>query len=351
MLCCLYEDRIAQIPGLKLLLLSLQQYCPGWAVQLHFPHAPDSLRNWLNARNRVTLSEASVTGGSSYNVKPEVLLSGIRTGAPVCLWLDTDLLVNGSLDFLHSWPSEELIVAADPWEYPCGSTNRAAAWGLTPGRDFPGPVNSCLVRVSAQHVDLLRDWSSLVRRPDYTAGQQKRAEHRNAQMLSDQDALSALIASEKFAALRVRRITHGTQILQHHGAGAFGPKERLMVMRHGDPPLLHAMGSVKPWLMPADPSPFQNPRGYYERVYLELSPYVCAARKYRRSLSEKDLTWLDLRTGVGKLGMALFGESTSLRGCIQATVHRSIWAFRKHVGVLLALRAPRRPRGTKTAPE
>lgn len=328
MLVCLYEDRIEQIPGLKLLLLSLLEYCPTWPVRLHFPDIPASLKAWLAAHARVEVCESPMPGGNSYNVKPEVLLDGLRSGAKMCLWLDTDVLVNGSLTFLETWPLEELVVAEDPWEHPLGSTNRAITWGLTPGRNFPGPINSSVVRVSARHIDILIEWSCLTKRLDYLAGQSKPPSERNQHMLSDQDAFSALVASERFSTVPVRRLVQGRHILQHHGAGAFGPRERWMVLRNGVPPLLHAMGTVKPWRMAAKTPLRSNPRGYYERLYLELSPYVTAGRKYRKDLSDPDTSWLEVRTAVGKLDFALLGWSTPARGFLQAALHRTAWRSR-----------------------
>jgi len=61
------------------------------------------------------------------------------------------------------------------------------------------------------------------------------------------------------------------------------------------PPLLHAMGSVKPWQMKRSPSLRHDPRSYYERYYLELSPYLHEARRYRFELDEA-CEWLNITT-------------------------------------------------------
>jgi hypothetical protein len=140
-------------------------------------------------------------------------------------------------------------------------------------------------------------------------------------MLGDQDALSALLASKEFSSIPVRRLMHSIEILQHHGAGAYGPVQRWTNMIHGMPPLIHAMGSVKPWKMPERPGLLASPRDYYERTYLELSPYAHFARQYRFLLNE-ETRWLDVRTLTGMLGTLAAFNWPALKGLVQATLHR-----------------------------
>ncbi|WP_263360178.1 hypothetical protein [Acidicapsa ligni] len=254
-------------------------------------------------------------------MKPTVLLDCLDSGASECLWLDTDVLVNGSLELLTGETPDTVIVTQDPWEYADGSTRRSETWGLTPGRSLPGPLNSSVVRVTPQHVPLLRAWQAIVATDSYRAEQAKPVDERNRLILSDQDALSALLASKEFAALPVRRLRHASEILQHHGAGAYATKQRWENLKHGLPPLLHAMGSVKPWKMPEQPSLLKQPRDYYERVYLELSPYVHMARQYRDRLQEKT-NWLEIRTIAGRLSTIITMNRPVLKGAIQAAIHR-----------------------------
>ena len=84
MLVCLYEDRPNQVTGLKILLLSLERYCPTWPVRLQFPGIPDSFRAWLRRFSQVSLCEERLPSSGSYNVKPAVLLDGLATGAESC---------------------------------------------------------------------------------------------------------------------------------------------------------------------------------------------------------------------------------------------------------------------------
>ncbi len=327
MLVCLYEDRPNQVAGLKILLLTLDRYCPDWPIRLRFPGIADSFRTWLKRFPQASLYEERLPSSGSYNVKPTVLLDGLASGATSCLWLDTDVSVNGNLDFIAEIAPGAIIVTQDPWEYLDGSTHRCATWGLRAGRSLPGALNTAVVRVTQYHERFLRAWQSLLLTEQYLHEQSKPAIQRNQHMLGDQDAISALLASQEFSSIPVRRLIHSTEILQHHGAGAYGPAQRWLNLLHGMPPLIHAMGTVKPWKMPDRPNPLHSPRDYYERTYLELSPYVHSARQFRTALDE-EVGWLDIHTLYGLAGTLLaFNRPELLKGFLQATLHRAAPAW------------------------
>jgi hypothetical protein len=323
LLVCLYEDRPYQIPGLKILLLSLERHCPSWPIRLRFPDIPSSFRAWLQRFSQVNLQEERLASGGSYNVKPSVLLDGLATGANTCLWLDTDILVNRDLDYVAALPPDTIVVTQDPWEYVDGSTHRCATWGLTGGRSLPGPLNSSVVRVTKHHEVFLDAWRQVLLVEAYLAEQAKPVTRRNQHLLSDQDALSALLASEEFATIPVVRLAHSKDILQHHGAGAYRLQHRWSNLKHGMPLLIHAMGTVKPWRMPDRPSSFRSLRDYYERTYLELSPYVHYARQYRSYLDE-NTSWLDIQTLTGRVGSTIAFDQPQLKGTLQSIIHRTL---------------------------
>lgn len=322
-LVCLYEDRPQQIPGLKILLLTLNRYCPCWPIRLRFPSIPDYFRSWLRRFSQVILLEEELTFRGSFNVKPSVLFDGLANGASSCLWIDTDVLVNGNLDFLTEKSPHSIVVTQDPWQYEKGSTHRASTWGLALGRSLSGPLNSSVVRVTRQHEELLCDWQKLLSTGAYMAEQAKPVDSRDQHMLGDQDGLSALLASEKFATIPVVKLKHATQILQHHGAGAYGPLQRFSNLVKGMPPLIHAMGSIKPWNMPSHPAMIRESRAYYERMYLELSPYVHFARQYREELEEQ-ADWLNVRTLPGRVGSLVALNRPAVKGIFQASLHRAL---------------------------
>jgi hypothetical protein len=322
-LVCLYEDRPSQVSGVKILIITLSVHCPTWPIRLHFPDVSPAFRSWLAGYPQVQLYETGFSSSGSYNVKPSVLSEGLASGAKQCLWIDNDVLVRGNLDFITALPEEEIVVSQDPWEYGDGSTHRCKTWGMKAGRSLPGPLNSSVVRVSQVHTELLSAWIDMVASPSYLAEQARPVSQRNPHQLGDQDALSALLASERFAEVPVYRLRHASEILQHHGAGAYGPLQRMSNVAHGMPPLIHAMGTVKPWMMKEQPKLFASPRDYYERAYLELSPYVHFARQYRSQIQE-DAAWLDIHTLAGRLGTCAALNRPAMKGLLQASIHRAL---------------------------
>lgn len=322
MLACVYEDRVKQLPGVMLLVHTLARYCPDMPIRLRIPDAPLETRNWLRRYPLVTLLDTPLEGRGSYNVKASVLLDGLASGASCCLWLDTDVLINGSLAFIQLVPDDVFVATADPWIYSLGASYRAEMFGLESGRELDGPLNSAVVRVTRQHEPLLRAWAAILKSPDYLAEQSKPVAVRNPLMLGDQDALSALLASKPFALVPVRVLEHPSEILQHHGPGAFGPKARVRLWKNGLPPLLHAMGAVKPWNMSDRPSPRRDFKNYYERLYLESSPYVTVARRYRR-LFGADAHWLELQSLISKYSLTLTKNNPVISGTLQATLHQA----------------------------
>jgi hypothetical protein len=326
MLICLYEDRHTHIPGVKLLVLSLTKHCPNWQIRLQFPDAPPSFHAWISRFGRVQLLEGRPKNSGSYNVKPSVLLDGLGTGSEACVWIDTDVIVNGALDNLFSAPPDTLIAAQDPWEYASGSTHRAATWGLAPGRDLPGPLNSSVVRVTSFHTRLLNEWCDILQTEGYLAEQNKAARNRNQHMLGDQDGLSALMATLSFANVPLRRLVHSDEILQHQGPSAYAWRHRQRNLTNGLPPLLHAMGTVKPWRIDNHPSCWKNARNYYERIYLELSPYVYVARQYASALDEPT-DWMTVQTLPGRISSTV-ARAPCMAGLSQAMIHRVLHSLR-----------------------
>jgi hypothetical protein len=61
---CLYEDRPTDLVGLKLLILSLEQYSPDVPIYVFFPTATYAFRQWLAQHPQAQLQtlEASASG-------------------------------------------------------------------------------------------------------------------------------------------------------------------------------------------------------------------------------------------------------------------------------------------------
>ena len=336
MLICIYEDRPQQLVGVKLLILSLIKHCPDLKILLTCPVIDSLFRNWLSLYPQVLLKEEKLAGSGSYNVKPAVLLDALLSGEDECIWIDTDIIINENIMPLLKEHLDTVIVTQDPWEYLSGSTHRAKTFNLEVGRDLPGALNSSVVRVTSQHIKLLEAWLQLTQTPEYMKQQSIPVRLRNGHMLGDQDVLSAVLASKEFSHFPVKRLKCGEEILQHHGAGAYGLTQRWLTFFNGLPPFIHAMGSVKPWQMNdnefmvqkleliSKSSLTQNIRLLYEKNYLELSPYVHLARQYQSSVNEPT-EWMDKSTLLGKFSQFLSFNHPSLKGSVQAGLHQLLF--------------------------
>lgn len=325
MLVCIYEDRHSHVPGVQLLVASLARHAPDWAIRLRFPQPPEAFVQWCAQYPQITLVQSPLEGAGSYNIKPHVLLDGLRAQPQhaCCLWLDTDVIVRGSLSMLdeRQVSPEVLVGTLDPWADTRGCNWRTQAFHLPVGRDLDGPINSAVVRVSHHHVALLEAWVELLRLPEYQAAQATPVAKRNPLMLGDQDVLSALVASVGHAQIPLRLLAHPTEVLHHHGAGAFAAGSRWRMRLPANlPPLLHAMGTTKPWMMQNQPTPWRSRRAWYERLYLEVSPYLVEARSYRHVLSAP-APWLEVQTLWAKVALAVCGGNSVLAGWPQAWLH------------------------------
>ena len=217
-----------------------------------------------------------------WNVKPRILLWTLELGHPQVVWLDADVVLAG--DFRHRLPVDERVfVGAEEfaWGQLPGSGARLPAWGLPPGRQLDRTVNTGVIRVGLQHRDVLEDWAALLVRRDYRDAQGVHATQRPLQLVGNQDALTALLGSAPYADLPLHLLRSGRDIAQCAGPSGFTPAERLASLRHGLPPLLHAVG-VKPWQHGAawryDGGRVHRLRAAYEDLHSRLSPYTVVAR-------------------------------------------------------------------------
>ncbi|WP_147321235.1 hypothetical protein [Rhodoferax lacus] len=322
-LICLYEDRETHVVAVKLLIISIRKFHPELTIRLHFPSPNISFKTWIENIPNIELITKALEGTGSYNIKPHVLIDGLRTGAKTCLWLDTDIILDSRITWLADLPEQTLVSTLDPHSYPNGSNFRAEAFDLEPQKNaIDGAINSALVLVDEVHKDFLEDWAKLLKLPQYQDSQKKPVSLRNTLMLGDQDALSALVASKKYASLKVLLLKHPNDILHHQGISALTFRQRL-ILKNSDrhPSIIHAMASTKPWLMKNNVSPFLNIRDYYTRIFLELSPYVCTARQYEKLLTE-DKSWLRVQTVYSKFMLFIFRNDPFAAGALQALVQQ-----------------------------
>ncbi len=109
-------------------------------------------------------------------------------------------------------------------------------------------------------------------------------------MLSDQDVLTALLASDEFTDVPLKILRRGSDIIQYYGLVGFTVSERIVNLARGAPMFVHAQG-LKPWSPDNWNIHADNLMAYMEAVYRDLSPYSLIASHYRGNLSG-DTSWM-----------------------------------------------------------
>src|SRR3954470_9726146 len=213
---CVYEDRPTDAVGVKILVLSLLQHCPGTSIDLQLPFASPDLVRWFEGKPGVRVSTARDPSRSGYQVKARLLLAAPDAGATEAVWLDTDIVVAGDLaGKLAAFPADAIVVAQEYFGAPGqGGSQRTRALGLEPGRRMPDTANSCVVRVTPAHRELLEEWDRLLTSDGYREAQAKQWFERPLHLLGDQDVLTALLGSARFAKTPIGWLRRGSDVAQ-----------------------------------------------------------------------------------------------------------------------------------------
>jgi hypothetical protein len=315
MMICAVEDRSNATVGVKLLVLSVSRTSPGLSIDVTVSKEMEpGLVAWakgLGLDNVRFRTEKSWTG-SGWNVKPGKLLEQLDEGQTEVVWIDTDIIANRDLRPMLAGLSDDTVALGQEFQgrHENGGRMRAERWGLKYGRHLPYSMNGGFLRFTHKHRAYLEKYRELLSRPEYLHSQSIPIPERQIHMVSDQDVIWALLASEEFSHHPVHYLRCGDEIIQNSGANGYNVKERLRNTVRGLPPLIHALGKEKPWHFPEVP---QGKRDKMELTVLELSPYVTVARRYARELGE-DAPWLNVRTGVGRALQAMTLGHHSLQG-------------------------------------
>ena len=310
---CFYEDRADHEIGLRFAVASLQRQYPDARAVVFEPVVSAGLRRWLAQRPGIEVAPSVAAGVRGWDAKPHCLLALLDRGAQEAIWLDSDLIVTGDfLTWMRSRGDEALIVAQEPRHFPQqGTANRAAAWGFARGRELGFTVNSCVVRVTPRHRELLVAWARLLERADYRAAQKRHALDRPFHFVGDQDALGALLGSAGFAAMPVRVLRAGREVV-HSGGLMMDPPAGRLARPFARPLFVHAI-AAKPWIVLRKRG---NERGFdwwLLRLSHEVSSYVARARQFREATGEPQ-AWLDHATFAGRMLRVLGLGSDWLRG-------------------------------------
>jgi hypothetical protein len=303
-----YEDRASAIGGVEILVRSLVRYSPAMKVQVYSPFR--EIKSRLRDASRFEFINTTDLVGLGWNAKPAVLLRALAQAERV-LWLDSDIVITGDISSLIArFGDEALIVGQEfrgfAWR---GGQIRATGFGLKPLRRLPYAVNSGSIVAGRHHRELLSAWSALLSSKLYQEAQLQPSQERPVAFVGDQDALWALLTSEKFADLQVEYFRTGTDMIQHSGANGYHVLDRLSKQR---PVFVHMLGRYKPWSFDKVPSFRKNSNDYLNMVCYELSPYFEAAKPFAGDLGWPE--WLRRRTLPAKLLNLLFGGNVALRG-------------------------------------
>ncbi|MCP5150465.1 MAG: nucleotide-diphospho-sugar transferase [Ectothiorhodospiraceae bacterium] len=322
-LVVIHEDRPSARVGVELAVLSVRRNSPGVDILVSWPGIDAGLAHWLRARGVAVLDEPAFAD-RGWNIKPTLLGVGLDRGAREVVWLDTDIIAAGDIRPLLAGCGADEVVVSDEhyWGISHGGTVRTELWGLAVGRTLTATANSGFVRVTGAHRGLLAAWRALLDCPQYAAVQRRAWETRPVHMVGDQDVLTALLGSRRFAHLPVRYLRRGRDIALNFGPAGYSVAERLGNLGRGLPPLVHCSGP-KPWETPAVTSVGGGLRAWYRRAFLEVCEYTAVARAYRDEIDGSALA-LDVRTGLGRLCRVLGGGQPNLQSLPLAVFHGAL---------------------------
>jgi hypothetical protein len=274
---CVAEDRKSCENALKLLLLSLNRHNECIPVVVFYPPADQEFIDWAKTLKNISVRITWPRGASGWNIKPHMMLDLLNEGNHEILWIDSDVLVTSNVLVAIGELQDDTLVAAEECLQNQDETKvlRAHLWGFLVKREFQFPLNSCVMRVTQKHVQLLVRWKELLESPKYQYAQKQPMNTRPRHMFSDQDVLTALLCSEEFHDIPVKILRRGHDIIQYYGEMGFTLAERIICMLKGMPTFLHQQGS-KPWH--ASPhEKLKGLRGQFVTAYLDLSPYITIA--------------------------------------------------------------------------
>ena len=337
---CIHEDRADYLTGVKISILGLAKYAPGFEILVSSPGASADFRDWLKGQPQARLVDLPDLGAQGWNVKASVLLRLLETHEEV-VWMDSDILVMNTVQGLIGHPDSTLLIATEEtyWGQAQGGSVRTRAWGLQPGRVLRSTVNSGILRVTRAHVPLLQAWKTMMAHPRYLAAQAGPWYERPLHMIGDQEVLTALLGATQFADTPVKLLRRGADIAQCFGPAGFTPLERIRSLFAGGPAVVHALGA-KPGRRPATPPSLRHAgmpvgralRAYYDHVALEVSPYTIAAMAHASDLGE-ETGWLQARTLPARLLRAKSPGHVHLSGLPLAAFDHLIKFLRSRLGL------------------
>ncbi|WP_375401961.1 hypothetical protein [uncultured Sphingomonas sp.] len=319
MTLCIAENRKDCEPGLRLLLASLAHHWPDQSMHVFYPDPDGAFLEWVANYPLVELNALPIDGDwDGYNIKPTLLAALIDQGYDAVTWIDADISFARSPEpRLMRTTLAEVIICEEAMIDTHGSfgETRTKQWGLDVGRSLPFAFNSCVLGVTREHRELLSAWQALLRSSEYRAAQRLDFSARPIHLMGDQEVLTALLASMRFAGIPIRVLRRGRDVIQYLGTVGYTMRERALHLVGGLPPIIHSQG-YKPWW------PSTEPKTHYDRIlnlYKMLTPYRLIARQYQDDLVETQ--WLKPPTLLSRLiYLGAFGRPTLIGLPIAAAV-------------------------------
>jgi hypothetical protein len=293
LIICIAENRLSFEPSVKLLLMSLTRHSPKFSIRLFFPPAKDEFVSWVRQYEQVKLDVDPLPTAYSHNVKPQALLHLMDEGYDDIVWIDSDIIVARDISHLFHKVDPDVLVITE--EAMCRARYdpdglRARLWGFKVGRTHPFVLNTGVIRSTKSHRALLSRWRELLESDQYAKFQRLNWRSRPPHMISDQDVLTALLASQEYANVPLKILKRGKDIIQYFGSHGYTVSERLSNVLVGAPTFIHSQGP-KPWIHNWQCRTAKSVRERWEMLHLDLSPYTLAARKYRDNLGS-DTSWM-----------------------------------------------------------
>jgi hypothetical protein len=296
---CIAENRKDCEPGLRLLIASLIRHWPDQPVHVFYPDPTHEFLAWIESKSSVNLNALTGYGPwEGYNIKPALLTALLDADYDAVTWIDSDIIFTDCAEPLLSRTTlDDVIICEEAMIETHGSFDevRTRQWGLPVGRSLPFAFNTCVLGVTTRHRELLAEWQKLLHSDAYRAAQRLGHAARPIHMMGDQEVLTALLASERFAAIPLRILCRGRDLIQYLGTVGYTVRERMAHVLGGLPSIVHSQG-YKPWW------PFTPPATRYDRLlnlYKMLTPYRLIARRYRDDLVEAK--WLEPPTLLSRL--------------------------------------------------
>jgi hypothetical protein len=352
LIVCIAEDRMGFGPPIKLLILSITKHCPALKIILIFPPADEDFVAWLSQYPQVTLRTQPLPTAYGVNVKPQAILYLLDEAHEEILWIDSDIIVTRDMaESLAGLDERTLVITEEalwtPYRDPDGM--RARMWGFKVGRVFPFTLNTGVLRATNSHYSLMTKWRELLESEEYRSAQRQDWRSRPLHMVSDQDVLTALLASEEFADIPVEILLRGRDIVQFFGPYGYTLRERLIHMTGRQPSFIHAQGP-KPWLRASNKTPSRTPKNYLYDLYLDLSPYTLTASRFQRELSEPS-PWMQAHSFAALALRAMGFWYAPLVGLPIAALADLVRLAKQLIGAILvaSVRDERQKRGVQKA--